>query len=168
MELIKNFGIDPVYLGAQIVNFLIILYFLKRFLYKPVFEMLKKREREIKEGLDKTEEARKILEKTLEQEKTILKKTNIQATKIINDAKDEVVLIQKSAEESAKKQAEKIVLEAREHILKETREAEERLSAQVSKLAVLFLEKALSGLFTPKDQKVIMGKAIQKLKKEPN
>ena len=63
MELIKNFGLDPVYLAAQIVNFLIILYFLRRFLYKPVFKMLKKRENEIKEGLEKTEESKRLMEK---------------------------------------------------------------------------------------------------------
>ncbi|MDO8658670.1 MAG: F0F1 ATP synthase subunit B [Candidatus Levybacteria bacterium] len=168
MEIIKNFGVDPVYLGAQIINFVIILYFLRRFLYKPVFEMLKKREREIKEGLEKTEEVRKLLEKTIEDEKNILKKAQNQATKIIDDAKNEAMEIQKATEEFAKKQSEKIIIEAREQIFRETKEAEERLTAHVSKLAVVFLQKALIELFSPKEQEEIMSKAIKKLKERPN
>lgn len=168
MEIIKNFGIDPVYLGAQIINFLIILYFLRRFLYKPVFEMLKKREKQIKEGLEKTEKVRLLLEKTIEDEKNILKKAQNQATKIIDDAKNEALDIQKTTEELAKKQSEKIIIEAREQILRETKETEERLTAHVSKLAVVFLQKSLSELFSPREQEEIMSKAIKKLKERPN
>ena len=77
MEILKNLGFDPVMLAAQIVNFLIILYLLKRFLYKPILEMLKKREDSIKEGLKQAEEARITLEKTLQEEKKILSKAKI-------------------------------------------------------------------------------------------
>ncbi|OGH42297.1 MAG: ATP synthase F0 subunit B [Candidatus Levybacteria bacterium RIFCSPLOWO2_02_FULL_36_8b] len=164
MELIKNFGLDPVFLGAQIVNFLIILYLLRRFLYKPVFQMLKKRASEIKEGLEKTEEARKLLENTLEQEKNILKKAQTHATKIMEDAKNEALEIQKKSEEAAKKHAEKIINETREQIEREAKETEDRIIANVSKISVSFLEKALSGLFTEKEQKELMTRAVKKLK----
>lgn len=164
MELIKNFGLDPVLLGAQIVNFLIILFFLRRFLYNPVLSILKKREDEIKEGLQKTEEARKLLEKTLDDEKKILRKAQSQATKLVEDAKNEVQEIQKLAEESTKKQAEKMLKEAREQITRETKEAEDRLSIEVSKVSIAFLEKALQNLFTEKEQSEIMNRAIKKLK----
>ncbi|MBU2632677.1 F0F1 ATP synthase subunit B, partial [Patescibacteria group bacterium] len=49
MEIVKQFGLDPVLLVAQIVNFLILLFILKKLLYKPVLELLKKREDTIKE-----------------------------------------------------------------------------------------------------------------------
>lgn len=164
MELIKNFGLDPVLLGAQIINFLVILYLLRRFLYKPVFQMLKKRENEIKEGLEKTEQARKLLEKTLEQEKDILKKAQAHATKIIEDAKNETLEIQKQSSEASKKHAEKIINETREQIEREAKETEDRIITNVSKLSVSFLEKALGKLFTEKEQKELMTKAIKELK----
>ena len=62
MEIINNFGLDPLLLGAQIVNFLIIFFILKRFAYKPVLDILKKREDSIKEGLRQAEEGKKILD----------------------------------------------------------------------------------------------------------
>lgn len=164
MELIKNFGLDPIYLGAQIVNFLVILYFLRRFLYKPVFSMLKKREKEIKEGLEKTEEARRLMEKTIEEEKTLLKKAQAQATKIIEQAGQEASDLQKKAEENTKNQAEKIKQEAKEQIEKEAKATEERLTAHVTNVAVVFLKKALSEMFTEKEQQEIMARAVKKLK----
>ena len=74
MDFLKNLGFDPVMLGAQILNFLIIFFLLKRFLYKPVLDMIKKREDVIKEGLKQSEEAKLNLEKTLLEEKRILTK----------------------------------------------------------------------------------------------
>ena len=57
MEILENFGLNPMLLIAQIVNFLIVLFILKKFLYKPVLEMLKKRQTTIKDGLKQAEEA---------------------------------------------------------------------------------------------------------------
>ena len=72
MEIVKEFGLNPYLLAAQIVNFLIILYILKKLLYKSVLDMLKKRSDSIKEGIKQAEEGRLTLEKALEEEKKIL------------------------------------------------------------------------------------------------
>ena len=72
MEIVDHFGLDPYLFGAQVINFLIIFYLLKRFLYKPVLEILRKREREIAEGLKQAEEGKILLEKAQEKEKEIL------------------------------------------------------------------------------------------------
>jgi len=90
MELIENFGLNPILLGAQIVNFLIILFILKKFLYKPILTTLEKRKATIKEGLDKTEEVRIRLEETIEKEKRILRTAQEQARKILDEARIQV------------------------------------------------------------------------------
>ncbi|MEK7092668.1 MAG: ATP synthase F0 subunit B, partial [Patescibacteria group bacterium] len=87
MEIIQQFGIQPIMLAAQAVNFLIILYVLKRFLYKPMLSVLKKRKDEIALGLRNAEEARILLEKTAEAEKNVLKLAQAQAKKMIDEAK---------------------------------------------------------------------------------
>ena len=55
MEILENFGVNPVLLAAQIVNFIIVLFILKKFLYKPILDLLKKRQFTIKEGLKQAE-----------------------------------------------------------------------------------------------------------------
>lgn len=163
MELIKNFGLDPLLLAAQIINFLIILFLLKKFLYKPVQSMLQKRQDIIKEGLDKAEETRILLEKTIEEEKAILKKAQAEATKLIEDAKAQTLAMTKIAQEDAQKQADRILKEAQEQISKETSAVEARLAQNTGKLAGQFLEKILKDLFSQKDQKEIMKSALKKM-----
>ena len=166
MELIKNFGIDPILLGAQIVNFLIVLFILRWFLYKPVLEMLKKRKDSIKEGLEKAEEARIRLEKVVEEEKNILKKAQAQAKKVVDDARVQAEDSSRQIEESTKKHAEKIFKEAKEQIDHQSLEAEKRLTLHISTLAVEFLQKSARQLFSEKEQKEVMENALKKLKVE--
>jgi F-type H+-transporting ATPase subunit b len=165
MEILKTFGVDPVLLGAQIINFLIIFYLLKRFLYKPVLGMLKKREDKIKEGMKQAEEARITLEKTLDQEKKILTKAQDEARKLIESTKIQAKDVGKEIEENTKRQAEKILLDARAQIEQDTKKMEQELSEKVSLLAENMLEKSLQGVFGEKEQKQIIGKALKNIKK---
>lgn len=164
MEIIKNFGLDPIFLAAQVVNFLIILYVLKRFLYKPILELLKKREDAIKEAVRKNEEARILLEKAGTEEKAVLKRAEAYAKKIIEDAKIHATETAKEIEEVSKKQTEKILADASSQIKKEAVETEKRLTLTVSKIAIEFLEKSLKQLFSEKEQEEILKKALKEMK----
>lgn len=168
MEIIKNFGLDPLLLGAQIINFLIIFYLLRRLLYKPILNLLKNRENTIKEGLQKAEEARKLMEKTLEEEKATLKKAQREASKLLEEAENQALENTRQSEEYAKNQAEKIIDEAKDQIAKETKDAKQKLSAYVGNLAMQFLQKGVRDFFDEKEQDEILTKAIKKLKEKPN
>lgn len=164
MELIKNFGIDPVLLGAQIINFLIVLFILKRFLYKPLLRLLQKRQDSIKEGIKKTEEAERRLDKVITEEKNILKNAKDHAQKIIDNATRQSLETSKAIQENAKKQSKNILKEAKLQISKEAKESEKRLMENVSFLAIKFLQKSVEQLFTEKQQKEIMENALKKIK----
>ncbi len=164
MELLHQFGFDPLLLVAQIVNFVIVLWVLKKFLYKPVLAMLEERKKAIEEGIQKTARAEKILEEISEKEKNILKKAQEEALKILEVAKTNSFEMVKKARDEAQKQSEKILKEAKEQIHQETQEAEKRLSLQVSKIAVGFLKKTLQDLFTKETQEKIMTQAVKELR----
>ena len=165
MDILKNFGVDPVMLGAQIINFLIIFYLLKKFLYKPVLGMLKKREDKIQEGLKQAEEARLTLEKTLEEEKKILTRAQDEAKKIIEESRAQATAVSRDVEENTKKQAEKILLDARAQIEQDTKRMEQELGEKVSVLAEEMLTRSLEGIFGEREQKQILDKALKKIKK---
>lgn len=165
MEILKNFGFDPVMLVAQIINFLIIFYLLKRFLYKPVLEMLKKREDAIAQGLKQAEEARITLEKTLEQEKKILTRASDDGKKIIEEARMQSKQVALEIEENTKKQTEKMIQEAKQQIEQDAKEVEKRLSEKVSMLALDMLTKSLEGMVGAKEQKQILTKTLKQIKK---
>ncbi len=165
MDFLKNLGFDPIMLGAQILNFLIILFLLKRFLYKPVMDMVKKREDTIKDGLKQAEEGRLTLEEALEEEKKILRKAQEQSKKIIDDANNQAILVANDIEQNSRKQAEKILQDAKTQIQQETKEAEKRLSQDISKLSIEFLSTSLKEIFGEKEEKLIIKKTLKQLKK---
>ena len=66
MEIFQTFGINWVLVIGQIINFLIILYILKRYLYKPLFNVLKKRQELAKESVKNAENSEKALESAKE------------------------------------------------------------------------------------------------------
>lgn len=165
MEIIKNFGLNPVLLGAQIFNFVIILFVLKKFLYKPILEVLKKRQTTIRDGLKQAEDARIKLEKVVIEEKNILRQAKLQSREIIEEAREESMKISKQMNEDARKQTEKLLNDAKEQISREAIETEKRLAVSTSKLAVSFLEKALKDFFSSKEQKEVISNALKKIKK---
>ena len=166
MEIIKNFGIDPILLGAQIVNFLIVLYILRRFLYKPVLGTLKKRKDAIKEGLKNAEEAHLRLETAIEEEKNILKNAQIQSKKLIEDAKKEGLEMVQKTQSETKIQADRILNETRLQIAIETKEAEKRLAKNISRLATELIQKSTLELFKKDEQEMVMRNVLNKFKEK--
>ena len=166
MEFLNEFGFDPMLFFAQVVNFLIIFYILKRFMYKPVLEMLKKRENEIKKGISNKEESDRLLAETREKETQILQKAQIKAENIVNNAKEEANQIKIQNEENTKREAKKMITEAKITIENETKEAEEKLTAKIGNIAIMLLEKSLTGIFGKKEQEIILKKAAAQLQKD--
>ena len=167
MEILKTFGLDPYLVIAQIVNFLVIFYVLKRYLYPPLFKVFKKREELVKESIEKAQENEKILEKSKLQEKEILAKAKTTADELIKEAHDRADEILKKAEENTKQQTDKMLKDAKEQIELEKTEAEKQLNKYVVKLSVEILEKSLSNILTEKEQSEIVAKALKSMQK-PN
>ena len=165
MEIIKNFVVNPILLAAQIVNFLIILFVLKKLLYKPVLELLNKRQKMIKEGIQQAEESRIKLEKVIIEERNILRTAQLQAKKLIEDARLESAELTLQMNETAKKQTEKILKDAKDQIARESVETEKRLAVNTSKLAVSFLQKALAEFFSGKEQQEVVSNVLRKIRK---
>ena len=85
MGIFEAFGINWKILLGQIINFLILLYLLKRFAFKPFLRTLRERREIIKAGVEKetqAEERLKMIER--EREKT-LKETQERAELILKE-----------------------------------------------------------------------------------
>jgi F-type H+-transporting ATPase subunit b len=165
MEILFNFGFEPILFLAQIVNFLVIYWLLKKFLYKPVLKLLKERNDKIIEGLKNAENAARLIEETVQKEEKILKDAQVKAKKLMDEAKAQSDAILKQAEMDNKKLAEKMLQEAKEQISYETGIAQKKLETNISKLAIDFLQKSVAGMFGEKEEEIIMKKALREIKK---
>jgi F-type H+-transporting ATPase subunit b len=166
MEILEKLGFDPVILVAQIVNFLIIFFLLKRFLYKPILKIIKDREEKIVQGLKQAEQAEKTLEEAGQKEAKILSKAKVEATLIIEDAKKEALDLTKSIQDNTRAETQRLIKEARAQIEQESIEAEQRLSKHTAALAGQILEKALEKELSPSEKKKILQNVVKKIDKK--
>ncbi len=163
MELLHKFGFEPILFGAQIVNFLLLFWVLKKFLYKPILKMLEERQHKVEQGLKNAVEADKRLQDTIEKETKILKQAHDQARKLMDDTKVTQEKMLQEAEEATQQKVDTMLKEAKEQISQESAQAEKRLTTHVSTLAVQILQGAIVDLFGEKEQEIIMKNAIKKL-----
>ncbi len=119
MKIIEEFGINPVFLLAQIVNFAILLFFLKKFLYKPILKALEERKVKIAKSMKEAEEIEKRLEQTSVTQEKILEKARIEATALVTEAKKE-----------SKELSEKLVAETKANIEEMLKKTDERLKLE--------------------------------------
>jgi F-type H+-transporting ATPase subunit b len=130
------FGVDLPKLAFQIVNFLLLLYLLNRFLFKRVFALLDERQAKISKGLEDAEAAARDRELArAEREAAVAearKEANemiARANKIAEDTRNEILA-------DAKAEAEKVSARAREDIVAEKDKAMAEIRGQVAELAL--------------------------------
>lgn len=75
-------------MAAQVVNFFILLFILKRFLYGPILKVLAERRKKIEDSLKNAEEIEKKLQQTQEQSEKIIADTLKEAQKILDQTKE--------------------------------------------------------------------------------
>ncbi len=142
-ELIHKLGIDWKLLLAQVVNFLILLFLLKKFLYRPIIELLAKRRKDIEESVAAQEriareladiEGRKIaeIEKAKQEGDALLQETR----RIAKEKEQEFLRI-------AEQKVEKLIAEARVRIGEEQAKAMDEVAGEVKELVFLVAEKVL-------------------------
>lgn len=165
MEILTNFGLETKIFIGQIVNFLVMLFLLKKFAYKPILSLLEKRRKMIEESQKNAKKTEEALQHALEQEKKILKEAQSEAKTMIADANKQAEAIILAANDTGKQQVEKLIKDSNEQVERERKETEKALAQQVTKLSVDILQKSLQGFFDEKQQQEVLEKAVKALKK---
>ena len=136
MEFFEAFGVDLPKLIFQIVNFLLLLYLLNRFLFKRVFALLDERQARISKGLEDAEAAARDRELARAERDAALADARkeaaemlARANKIADDTRKEILA-------TAKADAEQVTERAREEINAEKERAMAELRAEVADLAL--------------------------------
>lgn len=163
MNILKNFGVEPVLLLAQVVNFLIVFFLLKKFAYKPILAMLAKRKKMVADSVEHAAKTEELLKKTEEREKEALKQAHAQAQEILSDAQKQASDLLAQAEEGAKTRVAHLLEDGQKEIASQVEDAQRQLSKQTAELAVKLLEKSLSNLVDSKTQKEVIARATKKL-----
>ncbi|MGA2556480.1 MAG: F0F1 ATP synthase subunit B [Verrucomicrobiota bacterium] len=113
-ETAAKFAWDPAHFFAQVISFSIVAFCLARFAYKPILQVLAERRQRIAEGLDNAEKIKQELARTQAMHEEVLDKANVQATKMIEEARAAAARVHEQETQKAVVQAEQIIAKARE------------------------------------------------------
>src|SRR4051812_12324680 len=132
----RQFGVDWPHFIAQVVSFCIVAFLLQRFAYKPVVSMLEERRRRIEEGLANAEKIKVELQKAEEARKQILSDANVQANKLIEEARAAAARVRDQETQKAIAGAEQIIVKAREAAAADHARMLTELKREVGRLVV--------------------------------
>lgn len=164
MEIIDQLGVKPVLLVAQIVNFLILVYLLNRFLYKPLLKVLLIRKEKIAESLKNAEEIEKKLEKIAKEREQSLQETALEVRSMLDDANKTAAKIVTEAHEKADDSAKKLIQRAEETIGLERGKLQQEIRNELAVLVIAGLQKVTGKVLSAKDQKELIQKSLKDLK----
>jgi F-type H+-transporting ATPase subunit b len=140
MELVTP---DPGLLFWMTITFLLVLFILTKFAWKPIMKALKDRESSIEEAIQSAENARRQMDSLKADNEKLLQEARLERDKMMKEAKEMKESIISQARKSADEEGRKMIAAAKEAIDKEKMAALAEVKNQVATLAVDIAEKIL-------------------------
>jgi F-type H+-transporting ATPase subunit b len=160
-SIIKNFGIDWKIFLAQLVNFGIVFFVLKKFAFSQIQKLLKERQAKIEKGLNDAVRATSELTMAKEKYGEEMRKAKTEANKIIGEAqKLHDNIIQRAGDESQAK-----IKQSMEKVEKEIQDKKEQMMAEIKtetiELSIFAAKRFLKENFHKKENNDFIEKIIK-------
>lgn len=154
--------INATFLG-QGLAFVIFVILCMKWVWPPLMSALEKRQKEIADGLDNAEKAKKNLELAKSGAAETLRQAKAEAKKIIDDANHERTRILDKATEEGNNQKQRIIESAKTEIEAEKNKAREELREEVISIALASAEKILNQKIDSEADRAMVKKIVDSL-----
>ena len=137
--LVPEFGL----VILQTIAFLLLMFLLAKFAWKPVLAAIKEREQSIDDALNKAELAKQEMARLTSQNEELMKQARAERDEILKEAKILKDSIVNEAKTSAQTEGAKLIEKARIEIENQKKSALAELKGQVSTLSLDIAERVL-------------------------
>ncbi|MBO7143850.1 MAG: F0F1 ATP synthase subunit B [Salinivirgaceae bacterium] len=127
-----------------VLIFLVLVFLLAKFAWKPILNMVEERTKNIEDALNSAENAKKEMAGLKAENEQIMKEARAERDKIVREAREMKDKIIEESKETAKAEADTILAQARKLIDDEKRAAMNELKDQVASLSIEIAEKILT------------------------
>jgi F-type H+-transporting ATPase subunit b len=162
-ETAETFGWNWKLFLSQVISFCIVAFLLRRYAYKPILGILEERRRKIEEGQLNAEKIRKELAEAEKRYQEIVAKGNVDAQKMIDEARDSAAHVSERKQQEAVAAAEQIMAKAREASAIEHERTMTQLKRELGRLVVDTTAKVTGKVLTPDDQRRLQEEATRTL-----
>ncbi len=157
----ESLGILGPNLLFQIVNFLIVLYVLNRFLYRPILRLLADRQERIRQGLDAAELARQEAEQERQRLLADLESERRQSQERLRAAVQESEIAARARLQEASAEAERMLAEASREAEALRQRALQGMRGDIADLALLAAAKVLGDGLDEAKQRALIDRFLE-------
>ncbi len=163
-DLFSSLGINWMLLLAQIFNFAVLFFFLKKFLYKPIMKSLSDRKERVAKDIENSLELKKRLGEAESAKENILSSARRESEKIIRQSEKDAVSIKENILRDASIEIDKTKTEAKKSILDEREKTLQEIKKEFGSLIAMSVEKALGDVADKNTQNKLVEEALKKVK----
>lgn len=163
MDFLNDFGVQPILLAAQAVNFLVLLWILKRFMYKPLLKVLADRRQTIADSLANAAKIEASLAKTEQERERKLAQAAKEAQQTIEEAGKSASQIIEEAHQKATADINQMLERNNEAMKLEREQLRQQVRADAANLVALALQKVTGKVLTQADQKKLVDQSVKNL-----
>lgn len=146
-----------------IVTFILLLFVLKKYAWKPILKTLEDRENKIKVALYQAEQDQKDAQKYLEEQKELLDKSRKESIEMINESKKHAENVRKDIIEKARGEAEKMLEQAKQEIEHSKEAAINDVKKYAVDLSLAAAQKVLRETLTEEKHLQLIEKSVKEL-----
>ena len=156
-----SLGINASLLFVFVINFIVLYFLLRIFLYKPVLKMLDERARRTKEGMDLAEATKKEYEQAKTEVQKQIEKGRQEAQAIITQAMQVGERLKEESRQEATKQAQVILERTRVELGAEREKIVEDLRREFVSIAILAAEKVIKETLDKEKHRKLIEETLQ-------
>ncbi len=162
-QILDQFGVTWPKFIAQTVLFITVYWFLNKYAFGPIVNVLAERRRRIAEAQDDAEKIKKQLAEAQARYNEILAKADLEAKALIDEARQSAESVREKRVQEAVLEAEGVVRKARESIEQDRRRMESEVKSAMIGLVAATTAKVTGKVLTSDDQKRLSDETIKEL-----
>ncbi len=147
----------------QMIAFILLIWFVNKYLWTPINTMLEERRKRIADGLAAAEKGKHEQELAEKHAKETLKEAKAQAAEVLAQAEKRASSIIEESKEKAQVEGERIKAAAQSEIDQEISRAKEQLRGQVTEIAIAGAAKVLGREIDSKSHDKLMKDLIEQI-----
>ena len=161
-----RFGLDPWLLLAQAVNFLIVLFVLRRFVFRPLLATIRSRRQDIEKGLKDAGAAAAARRSAEEEKRHVLERAAREAAQARRRAEEEATALRQQLVQRAAEEAEAMHDRAERDVEQLKTDALRSVGVEAGDMVVDALERVLSETLTSRERQRYQEAALRALKRQ--
>ena len=155
---------DPGLFIWTILTFLVLLFLLAKFAWRPLLAALESRQEDIRKSLDDADRAKRELEQVQEESNRIVTKARADADAIIASSRADASKLQDELKQKARAEADGIIQSAQKEIQRQTEQSLSQIREEAVDLSLMIASKLIQKNLSAEDNDKLIESALSQIR----